>query len=156
MYKHVLIHIVRDGGHLRIGVLPQLQNGYLALGGVGVQQFLTQPRPLLFSEGVFHGVQVERDGEEKPPVSALMGGDPLGVIPGQVGDYTVLVAPPLGKPRQVVEHPPVIGVENVRAVLVDQNSGVVQAVIGVAAHVGAALQHQHPLAAVLRQPPGAH
>ena len=38
----------------------------------------------------------------------------------------------------------------------DEHPGLVQAVIGVAAHMGAALQHQYPPAAVLRQPPGAH
>ena len=42
------------------------------------------------------------------------------------------------------------------AVLVDEDAGVVEAVVGVAAHVPPALQHQHVSAAVLRQPPGGY
>ena len=42
------------------------------------------------------------------------------------------------------------------AVLVDQHPRLVEAIIGVAAHMVPALQHQYPLAAPLGQLPGRH
>ena len=85
-----------------------------------------------------------------------MGGDCLCVVPGQVGDHPVLVAPPLGILGEIVEHPPVIGVEDVGAVLVDQHPVLVQAVVGVAADVPPLFQHQDPLAGPSRQLPRGH
>ena len=38
----------------------------------------------------------------------------------------------------------------------DQHAGIVQAVIGVAAHMAPPLQHQHPPAAAFGQLPGGH
>ena len=101
----MLIHIIRDGGDLRVGILPQLQDGHLVLGGVGIQELPTQAFPLRAAESVFQRIQVEGDREEKTSIRLFMGRDHLGIVPGQVGDHPVLIAPPFGKPGQVVEHP---------------------------------------------------
>ena len=67
----------------------------------------------------------------------------------------MLVIPPLGKAGQPVKHPLVVGVEDMRSVLVNQHAGLVRTVIGVPACMGPAFQHQHPLPA-LGQRPGGH
>ena len=151
----MLIHVVRDGGDLRVGVLPQLQDGHLTLGGVGGQQLLPQPCPLLHAEGVFQGVQIEGHRKEKAPVRLLAGRDHVRIVPGNVGDYPVLIAPPLRKPGQKIEDLFIVGVKDVGAVFVDEHPVVVQTVVGVAADVVPALQHQHAFS-LFRQSPGGH
>ena len=143
--EHVLIHIVRQGGDLWVGVLAQLQNGDLPLRAIGLQQLVPQPPPLRLAEGRLQGGEVEGD---------RIGHPPAGLLVGDVGDDPVLVVPPLGEAGEVVEHPLVVGVEDVGAVLVDEHPRLVQAVIGVAADVVPALQHQHPQVSPLRQLPG--
>lgn len=68
----------------------------------------------------------------------------------------MLVVPPPGEAAQIAEYRLVIGVENMGAVLVDQHARLIQPVIGVAADVVPALQHQDPLSAPLSQLPGTH
>ena len=66
----------------------------------------------------------------------------------------MLIGSPAGEARQIGEHLVRICVEDVWAVLVDQDPRLVRHVIGVAGDVRAAIDHQHPLAAVRRQPLG--
>ena len=145
--EHMLIHVVGQGGDLGVGVLPQLQDGHLPLGAVGLQQLVPQPPALLPAEGRLQGGEVE---------GHRVGHPPTGLLVGEVGDDPVLIVPPGGEPGEVVKHPAAIGVEDVGAVLVDEHSRLVQAVVGVAADVVPALQHQHPLSAPLCQLPGDH
>ena len=141
----MLVHIVGHLPELRVAVLPQLQDGDLPLRPVGGRELVPQGPPPLRAVGPLQGGEVEGDGE----------GHAAALPVGEVGHHPVLIVPPPGEPGQPVEHPPVAGVEDVGAVLVDEHPGAVQPVIGVAAHVGAALQHQRPLPPV-RQGPGGH
>ena len=139
----MLIDIVGQGGDLRVWVLPQLQNGHLFLRAIGGDELVPQALALLHAEGRLQGGEVKGHGIGHPPAPVV----------GDVGDDPVAIVPPLGKAGQPVEHPLVVGVEDVGAILVDQNARLVGPVIGVARHVIPPLQHQHP-AALLRQRPG--
>ena len=152
----MLVHVFRNGGDLRVGVLPQLQNRHLALGGVGVQKLLPQPFAILGAEGIFQGTQVEGHRKAKAAVGLLAGRDHLRVVPGQIRDDPVLITPPAGEPGEPVEDPFVGGMEDMGAVLMNEHAVGVGAVVGVAADVVPALQHQHPPAAPLGQLPGRH
>ncbi len=71
-------------------------------------------------------------------------------------DDPVLVAPPLRILGQVLKDPLVIGVENVGAVFVDEDTRLIQAVVGVAAHVVPALQDKDIFTAPAGQLPSHH
>ena len=66
----------------------------------------------------------------------------------------MLIRPPLGEPRQVVEDVARVGVKDVRPVLVDQDAGLVVVVVGVAADVRALVADQDVLAGMRGQPLG--
>lgn len=61
-----------------------------------------------------------------------------------VSHHPVLVIPPAGEAGEVIKDPTLRGVEDMRAVFMNENPVLVKAVIGVAAHMAAALQHQDP------------
>ncbi len=63
----------------------------------------------------------------------------------------MLVGAPIGETSQVLVGPLVVGVEDVGAIGVHQNARLVVAVVHVAAHMGALLDDEHPLAAALGQ-----
>ena len=144
--EHVLIDVVGHLGQLRVLILAQLQDGDLLLCAVGGDQLLPQTLPLLAPESLPQGGQVEGHRHLHP--AAVRG--------RQVGHHPVLVVPPPGEAAQIAEYRLVIGVENMGAVLVDQHARLIQPVIGVAADVVPALQHQDPLSAPLSQLPGTH
>ena len=143
MDEDVLIDIVGQGGDLRVWVLPQLQNGHLFLRAIGGDELVPQALALFKAEGRLQRGEVKGHGIGHPPA----------LVVWDVGDDPVAIVPPLGEAGQPVEHPLVVGVEDVGAILVDQDARLVGPVIGVARHVVPALQHQHP-AALLRQGPG--
>ena len=58
-----------------------------------------------------------------------------------VGEHLVLIIRPLGKARQEIVHALVKGVIDMRTVLVNQDSGLVSAVVGIARYVATALQN---------------
>ena len=74
--------------------------------------------------------------------------------PSTQAQHAMLVRPPLGEPRQVLEDVARVGVEDVRPVLVDEDAGVVVVVVGVAADVRALVADQHLLAGVGGEPLG--
>ena len=144
--KDVLIHIIRQGGDLRVPGLPQLQDGHLFFRPVGGDELFPQTRALRRAEGGLQRGEVEGDGVGLPPALSVR----------EIGQDPVLIVPPDREPGEPVKDPLVVGVEDVRAILVDQHPGPVQAVVGVAADVVPALQHQDPLSAPLSQLPGTH
>ena len=64
----------------------------------------------------------------------------------------MFVRPPFGEPGQVIPHVLRIGVEDMRAIAGDQDPGRVLLVISVARDVVAAVDQQHALARLRRQP----
>ncbi len=62
-----------------------------------------------------------------------------------LGQHTVLVGPPLGEARQVVDDALSIGVEDVRPVAMDQHARFVVIIVGVAADVRPPVDDQHAL-----------
>ncbi len=73
-----------------------------------------------------------------------------------MGQHAVLVGAPLGELGQVVEDALRVGVEDVRAVRVDQDAVVVVVVVGIAADVGAPVDEQDLLAGLRGQALGQH
>src|SRR3546814_18826759 len=66
----------------------------------------------------------------------------------------MFIGPPSGEAGEIVEYFLRIGVEDVRAIAVDEDSGIVKLVIGIAADMRAAVDQQHLPAAVGGQPFG--
>src|SRR4051794_5657074 len=63
----------------------------------------------------------------------------------------MLIRPPGGEPRQVLVDVARVGVEDVRAVLVDQHTGLVIVIVGVAGDVRALVADQYRLAGMGRE-----
>ena len=66
----------------------------------------------------------------------------------------MLVRPPLGELRQVIDDLLAVGVEDVRPVFVVEDAGLVGLVIGIAADVRPAVDQQDARAVLARQPLG--
>ena len=66
----------------------------------------------------------------------------------------MLVRTPLGEPGKIGENLVRVGVEDMRPILVDEDSGIVEAVIGVAADVRAPVDQQDVGVVLARQPLG--
>src|SRR5205085_187589 len=66
--------------------------------------------------------------------------------------YAMLVRPPFGELRQIVDHLLAVGVEDVRAVLVVENPGLVRLVVSVAADMVAPIDEKDSRAMLRRQP----
>ena len=69
-------------------------------------------------------------------------------------EYAVLVRPPFGKLGQVIEDGLAVGMEYMRAVVMDQNSRLIVPIIGIASNMGATIDDQHLFVALARQPFG--
>ena len=144
MDKHMLVDIIGQGGNLRVRVLAQFQDCHLFLCSVGGNEFIAQPFALLGAENHLQGHQVEGNRKQNPSARSV----------GDIGHHLVGVIQPAGEPGQVLVHPLVVGMKDVGTVAVNQHARPVGAVVGVAADVAPALQHEHPFAAVLRQAAG--
>ena len=68
----------------------------------------------------------------------------------------MLVGPPLGETRKVIEYVLRVRVKDVRPVAVHQHAIFIQMVVGVAAHMRAPVDEQHGLAERTGQPFGNH
>src|SRR5215212_5366702 len=66
----------------------------------------------------------------------------------------MLVRPPVGEPRQIIEDGLAVRMEDVGSVLVDQHAGRVVPVVGVAANVGTPVDEQYLVLTLTRQPLG--
>ena len=76
--------------------------------------------------------------------------------PSTIGQHAVLIGPPLGELRQVVEHALRVGVEDVRPVAMHQHAGLVEVVVGIAADVVAPVDDQHAPVELAGKPLGQH
>ena len=140
MEEDVLVHVVGHLGQVGVVLLAQLHDGDLLVLAEGVHQLLVEGLAALITEGQLKGGVVEGDRHQ-------------GAV--HVGQHLVLVGRPLGEAGEVLVHAVVVGVVDVGAVLVHQDTGLVLVVVGVAGDVVAALQHAHPVAAGLSQATGA-
>lgn len=70
--------------------------------------------------------------------------------------HAMLILTPLGKVGEVIHDALRIGVEDVRTITMDQHAGVVMKIVGVAADMRAAVDHQRSLAETGGQPFGQH
>src|SRR5439155_8057054 len=77
-------------------------------------------------------------------------------LPIDAGQDLVLVLPPFSEAREVIKYFFAIGVEDVRAVFVDENASIVKMVVGVSSNVRPAIDQQHLLARTARDPLGQH
>ncbi len=68
----------------------------------------------------------------------------------------MLVGPPCGELRQIVDDLVRIGVEDVRPILVDQDARLVEMVVGVAADMRPPVDDQHVRVVLAGQPLGDH
>ena len=66
----------------------------------------------------------------------------------------MLVGPPVGELRQVIEDRLTVGVEDVRPVLVDQDAGPVINIIGIAADMRPTVDQKHLFVTLARKPFG--
>ena len=66
-------------------------------------------------------------------------------------EYSVLILAPRGETRKVIENVFGVGVENMRAVFVNEYSGLVVTVVGVAGDMRALVHQQHFFVRVARQ-----
>ena len=141
MQKDVLIDIIGDLGKIRVVLLAQLHNGHLDVLAKGLHELLIQLLAALIAKGELKARMVKGHGHK-------------GAV--DVGEHLVLVVRPLGKARQEVMHALVKGMVDVRAILVDKDSGLVSAVIGIARNVATALQNGNTIADGLGKTAGAN
>ncbi len=78
------------------------------------------------------------------------------MLPVHLRQHAMLVRAPLGELGEIVDDALGIGMEDVRAVAVDQHAGFVVMIVGIAADVRPAIDHQHALVQPGRQPLGQH
>ncbi len=126
MQKDVLVDVIGDLGKSGSFFFAQLHDGHLDVLAKGLHELLVQLLAALIAKGELEARMVKGHGHK-------------GTV--NVGEHLVLVVRPLGKARQEIVHALVKGVVDVRAVLVDQDSGLVSAVIGIARNVATALQN---------------
>src|SRR3546814_14503122 len=63
-----------------------------------------------------------------------------------LSQHAMLIRPPLRKAREIIENLCRIGMENMRAILMNEDARGVQAIMRIASDVGAAIDQQHLLA----------
>ena len=131
MQKDVLVDVVGDLGKIRVILLAQLHDGHLDILAKGLHELLIQLLAALIAKSKLEARMVEGHGHK----SAV-----------DVGKHLVLIVRPLGKARQEIVHALVKGVVNVRTVLVDQDSSLVSAVVGIARNVATTLQNGNAIA----------
>ena len=123
--EDVLEDVVGYLGELGIVLLAELHDGDLLVLTEGGHELLVEALALLVAKGELQGLVVEGNGHE-------------GAV--DVGKHLVLVVGPLGKAGEELVHALVHGVVDVRAILVDQDAGLVLVVVGVAGDVVTALE----------------
>ncbi len=143
--KDMVVDIVCQSRDLRIGVGPQLQDRDLFFRPVSRNEFSCQFSRLLGTEGGLQGDEIEGHGQLHPPAGSR-----------DAGRYLVAIIPPVGVLREVVIDPPVRGMEDMGAVLVDEDAAGVEAVVSVSAHMVPLFQHQHPSVPPAGQFSGGH
>ena len=141
MQKDVLVDVISDLGQVGVVLLTQLHNGHLDILAKGLHELLIQLLAALVTKGELETRVVEGHGHK-------------GAV--DVGEHLVLIIRPLGKARQEIVHALVKGVIDMRTVLVDQDSGLVSAVIGIARNVATALQNGNTIADGLGKTAGAN
>jgi len=123
--EDVLIHEVGDLGEVCVVLLAQLHDGNLLVLAKGQDELSVELFALLLSEGKLEGCMVEGHGHER----AL-----------DVGEHLVLIGGPLREAREELVHALVGGVVDMRAILVDEDSGLVMAIVGIAGDMVPALE----------------
>ena len=131
MQKDVLVDVIGDLGKIRVVLLAQLHDGHLDVLAKGLHELLVQLLAALIAKGKLKARMVKGHGHK-------------GTV--DVGEHLVLVVRPLGKARQEVMHALVKGMVDMRTILVDQDPGLVSAVIGIARNVATALQNGNAIA----------
>ena len=131
MQKDVLVDVIGDLGKIRVVLLAQLHDGHLDVLAKGLHELLIQLLAALIAKGELEARVVKRHGHE-------------GAV--DVGKHLVLVVRPLGKARQEIVDALIKGMVDVRTILVDQDSGLISAVVGVTRNVATALQNGNTIA----------
>ena len=131
MQKDVLVDVIGDLGQVGVVLLTQLHNGHLDVLAKSLHELLIQLLAALIAKGELEARVVKGHGHK-------------GAV--DVGEHLVLVVRPLGKARQEVMDALVKSVIDVRTVLVDQDSGLVSAVVGITRDVAATLQNGNTIA----------
>ena len=134
--KDVLVHEIGNLGELGVVLLAQLVDGHLALVAKRVDELLDVVRGLLLAKRDFHRVLVEGHGH-------------IGSVP--IGEHAMLIAQKAGEATRVIEGALVVGVEDVRAVLVNKDARLVFLVVHVAADMRALFDDENALARALRE-----
>ena len=123
--EDVLKDVVGDLHELGVVLLAKLHDRHLLVLSEGGNELLVEALALLLAKGELEGAVVERDRHERAV---------------DVRKDLVLVVGPLGEAREELVHALVHGVVDVWAVLVDEDSGIVNVVVGVAGDVVATLE----------------
>ena len=129
----MIVYILGQVGKRGVGSLAQLQDGDLSACAVSGNQFFLKLRGTLRAKRQAQRSKVEGHRQFHAAVFC-----------GQICHHFVLIGAPGGKTGEKIKHGFVIGMEDVGAVLVNQDAGFVQTVESVAAHMGTLFQHQHP------------
>ena len=159
-----------DARSHRLVQLRRVQSPLLA--GVAAEELLVQLAADAVDHHVFAGLDVlHRLGTAGEKICRfLFGGHVQTVEPVQRGhvdrdrhllaihlrQHAVFVGAPLGELREVVDDALGVGVEDVRAVAVNQHAGFVVVIVGVAGDMRAPVDHQHALVQAPGQPLGEH
>ena len=134
--KDVFVHEIGDLSELGIVLLAQLVDSHLALVAEGIDELLDVVCGLFLAKRDFHRVLVERHGH-------------IGSVP--IGEHAMLISQKAGEAARVIEGALVVGVEDVRTVLVHEDTRLVFLVVHVAADVGALFDDENALARALRE-----
>ena len=134
--KDIFVHEIGDLSEFGIVLLAQLVDSHLALVAEGIDELLDVVRGLFLAKRDFHRVLVE-------------GHRHIGSVP--IGEHAMLIPQKTGEAARVVEGALVVGVEDVRAVLVYEDARLVFLIVHVAADMGALFDDENALARALRK-----
>ena len=138
--EDVLVDVVCHLGELGIVLLTQLHDGHLLVLAEGGHELLIETLALLVAKRELERGVVERNRHE---------------LALDVGKHLVLIVGPLGEAGQELVHAVIGGVVDVRAVLVNEDASVIEAVVSVSRDVRTTLQDGHLIATRLGQTAGA-
>ena len=125
MKEDVLVHVVRDLLEVRVVLLAQLEDGHFLVLAKGLHELLVEGLAAFLAKGKTQALVVEGHRHERAV---------------DIGEHLVLVVRPLREAREELVHAVALGVVDVRAVLVNENPGVVGVVVGVTSDVVATLE----------------
>ena len=140
MKKNIFINIICNLTDLRVFMLPKLQDRYTALQPKCIDELLLQCIRLLLLIYHMKGVQVEGHRDQ---------------LAMDICHNLMSKCIPVRKTREIVIRFLLLCMENVRSILVDQDSMFILLVIAVAADMVSLLQYQH-LSSRFCQIPGCH